>query len=259
MAVSKSKTIDPWKLKRWYPIYGPKYLRDAFIGETPATESKNVVGREVNISLAAVLNDMKKQSINVTFKIIKLEGSNAVTEVKKFEISPSYVRRQIRKDRDRIDDSIVMKTADNKDVVLKPFLVTKNPVNNSKKTLLRKLARQELKDYVSKVTYSELVQDLISTKIQKTIGAVLRKVCPLRSTDIRVMEIVQKSELGNIESPAENEEQPAEQIEESAAEQMPAEEKPKKHKKEKAAESSEEAKEEKPKKKVKKAEEAKAE
>jgi len=258
MAISKSKTIDPWKLKRWYPIYGPKYLRDAFIGETPATESKNVVGREVNISLAAVLNDMKKQSINVTFKITKLEGSNAITEVKKFEISPSYVRRQIRKDRDRIDDSIVLGTLDKKDVVLKPFLVTKNPVNNSKKTLLRKMARQELKDYVSKVTYSELVQDLISSKLQKTIGSVLRKVCPLRSTDIRVMEIVQKSELKNIEAPAENDEQPAEKIEEKAVEQK-LEEKPKKPKKEKSEESGEEPKEEKPKKKPKKAEEAKAE
>jgi len=258
MAINKSKTIDPWKLKRWYPIYGPKYLRGAFIGETPATESKNVVGREVNISLAAVLNDMKKQNINVTFKITKLEGSNAITEVKKFEISPSYVRRQIRKDRDRVDDSIVLKTADKKDVVLKPFLVTKNPVNNSKKTLLRKMARQELKDYVSKVTYSELVQDLISTKIQKTLGNVLRKVCPLRSADIRVMEIVQKSELENIESPAENAEQPVEKIEENAVEQKP-EEKPKKPKKEKSEESGEEVKEEKPKKKPKKAEEVKAE
>ncbi len=253
MAVSKAKTMDPWKMKRWYPIYCPKYLRSAFIGETPATESKNVIGREINISLAAVLNDMKKQSINVTFKITKLEGSNAVTEVRKFEVSPSYIRRQIRKDRDRVDDSLLMKTADNKDVVLKPFLVTKNKVNNSKKTLLRKLARQELREYVSKVTYSELVQDLITTKLQKTIGAALRKVCPLRSTDIRVMELAQavfsSEEASAPEAEAEVKAEAAEEI---------TEEKPKKQKKEKAPEAAEEAKEEKPKKKAKK-EEVKAE
>jgi len=190
MAVAKTRIMDPWKAKKWIPIYGPKYIKSAFIGETPTVETEKVIGREVTISLAAVIGDMKKQNVQATFKIIGLEGSNAITEIRKFEVSPAYIKRQIRKGRDRIDDSFVLKTADKKDVAIKPLFITKNKVNNSKKTLLRKLSRQELREYVSSIPYSELVQDLMFNKTQKILGNSMRKVCPLRSCDIRVMELV---------------------------------------------------------------------
>jgi len=223
MALAKSKTIDPWKAKRWHPIYAPKYLRSAFIGETPAAESKNVIGREVNISLAAVIGDMKKQNINVTFKITRFDGNNAITEIRKFEVSPSYIRRQIRKGRDRVDDTYYLKTSDKIDVVLKPLFVTKGKVNNSKKTLLRKMAKQELREYVSKITYNELVQDLVSGGLQKNLGLSLRKICPLRGADIRVMEILQAVTSEEMpEQPAENAE---EKVEQKTEEEKPAEEK----------------------------------
>jgi len=244
MAVSKTKIMDPWKAKRWIPIYGPNYLKNVFIGETPTIELQKVIGREVSISLAAVIGDMKKQNVQATFKITHLDGSNALTEVKKFEVSPSYIKRQIRKGRDRIDDSFVLKTSDKKDVIIKPLFITKNKVNNSKKTLLRKLSKQELREYISNVTYGELVQDMITSKLQKTIGNSLRKICPLRSCDIRVMELFEapQSNAEVLEQPplengeeAEIKEEKAEIKEEKKEEtEVKAEEAPKKPKKKKA-------------------------
>ena len=250
MAIAKTRIMDPWKAKRWFPIYCPKYLKGIFIGETPAVESKNVIGREVEISLAALTGDMKKQSMQLKFKITGLEGNNALTEVKKFEISPAYIRRQIRKGRDRIDDSFILKTADKKEVVIKPFFITKNKVNNSKKTLLRKLARQELGEYIAKTNFSEIVQDLISTKLQKTLGNSMRKVCPLRSCEIRVIEVIEapKSEV-TAEKPAEVE--IAKEVKEIKTEEKPAVEKT-------VSENQEKAKEKPAKKQRKKAKEEKA-
>ncbi len=225
MAVAKSrgsKTVDPWKSKRWYPIFSPKYMKSLFIGETPASEKEKIVGREVKLSLSVLTGEIKKQNVNVTFRIVGFEGNNATTELKRFEISSAYIKRQIRKGRERIDDMFKANTSDNKEVVIKPLIITKNKTNNSKKTLLRKLARQEIKEYLSKVSYNQLVQDLLVHKMQKTINQALRKVCPLKNTDIRVMSLVTEiEEEGLVEEPAEQSDEEKNVSEEKAPESKP--------------------------------------
>jgi len=158
MATAKTRTIDPWKAKRWYPVYGPESMRRVFIGETPASEREKVLGREVRISLAAVTGEIKKQSTNVTFRITALDGNNAVSEIRKIEIASSHIRRQVRKGRDRIDDVFALKDSEGKSALLKILIITRGKINNSKKTLLKKLARQELRDYVAKIQRGQLVQ-----------------------------------------------------------------------------------------------------
>lgn len=249
MAVAKTRAIDPWKAKKWYPVYGPNYLRGFFIGETPASEREKVIGREISISLAAVGGELKKQHVRVTFKITSMNANNALTEVKKFEISPSHIKRQVRKGRDRVDDSFILKTSDKKEVALKPLLITKSRINNSKKTLLRKLAKQDLKEYVSKSQYNQLVQDLVTSRLQKMLAQSLRKVTPLKSAEIRVMQLLGEiapeaaGEQAESQEP-ESEKEPVkvnsgEPAEEAAEESKPAVEKAKKAPRKKPAKKAE--------------------
>jgi len=194
MAVAKAKTIDPWKLKKWYPILAPEYMNGAFIGETPADSPERVVGKEVSISLAAVTGEIKRQSVNVTFKITGFDGSNAITKITKVEVSPSYIKRNVRKEKTRIDDSFVLKCADGTDIRIKPFMITKDKINNSKKTLLRKLAKTELKEYVSKESCDQIIQDVLTFKLQKILSNSLKRVCPLRTFEARAIEVIRTSE-----------------------------------------------------------------
>ncbi|MBW3023253.1 hypothetical protein KY308_04060, partial [Candidatus Woesearchaeota archaeon] len=124
MAATKSKTIDPWKLKKWYPILAPEYMRKAFIGETPCESPEKVVNKEINISLAAVTGEIRKQSTNMTFRVIGFEGNNAITQVTRIEVSPSYIKRNVRKGRTRADDAFILKTADDEEIKIKPIIIT---------------------------------------------------------------------------------------------------------------------------------------
>ncbi len=191
MAVAATKTIDVWRMKKWWQIIAPAALRGAFIGETPALTIEEAVNRTVNISLAAVIGDVKKQNVNVTFKIIGVQDNKLMTRLIKYEIVPSFIRRCVRKDRTRIDDSFICKTSDGISVKIKPFLMTAHKVNGSRETLLGKLARATLRDAVSKMTYDILIEEIISNRLQKNIAATLRKVVPLRTSEIRVMEIIE--------------------------------------------------------------------
>ncbi|MEM4337075.1 MAG: hypothetical protein QXG86_03655, partial [Candidatus Woesearchaeota archaeon] len=190
MAVTRTKTIDPWKLKRWYPIVAPSFLKKSFIGETPSISSEKVIGRCAEISLAAVTGEIKKQHINVTFRVVGFEGNNAITDIKKIEISPAYIKRNVRKGKTRVDDSFVLKTADNKEVRIKPFIISKDRINNTKQTLLRKLTKTELKEYVTKTSYEQLLEDILSYKLQKLVINILKKVCPIKTFEIRVIELI---------------------------------------------------------------------
>lgn len=192
MAVVKSKQIDPWKLKKWYPIIAPSYMRGAFIGETPADSPEKVINKQVEISIAAVTGEIKRQNTNVTFKVVGFENNNAVTEIIKIEVSPAYIKRNVRKEKTRVDDSFALKTADGKDVRIKIFLVSKDKINNSKQTLLRKLAKSELREYVSKVPYEQIIQDVLSFKLQKILMTILRKVCPLKTCEMRAVELLKQ-------------------------------------------------------------------
>lgn len=209
MAEVKAKTIDTWKLKKWWPILAPKSLRNAFLGETPAQEISSLVGRTAEINLATIMNDIRKQSTNITFKIISTDGANAHTEAIKFEMSPSYVKRQVRSERERIDDSFLCKTSDGKNVRIKPFLITRAKIKGSQATLLRKLARMTLKEAISKMSYDQLLSELVMGKIQKNLSIVLRKVVSLKTCDIRMMELVEEVKAGKAEEKPVVVEQPA--------------------------------------------------
>ncbi|MBW3022910.1 hypothetical protein KY308_02315, partial [Candidatus Woesearchaeota archaeon] len=51
----------------------------------------------------------------------------------------------------------------------------------------------ELREYISKISYNQLIQDILSQKLQKTFAGILKKVCPLKTFEIRVIELVNKN------------------------------------------------------------------
>lgn len=192
MAVKSAKTIDVWKTKKWFPIMAPKVLRGAFIGETPAASIENAFGRNVNISLAAVTGDFKRQNVNVTFEITGADDGKLQTIITKIEMVPSHIRRCVKKGKVRIDDSFICKTSDNVQLRIKPFFVTMNKVKGSRKTLLVKLARTTFRDMIGKIPYDKFLEDTFSTRLQKEMKGVLKKVAPLKSCEIRMAELIKE-------------------------------------------------------------------
>ncbi len=227
MAVAATKTIDVWRMKKWWQIIAPPALKGAMIGETPALTIDEAVGRTVNISLSAVTSDVKRQNANATFQITGVKENRLQTRLIKYEVSPSFIRRCVRKDRTRVDDSFICKTSDNISVRIKPFLVTAHTVNGSRETLLAKLARTTLRDVISKLDYSNLIEEIVSNRLQKNIATALRKVVPLKTFEIRVMEIIEeKKETPKAEAAVKIEQKIEEPkaVEEIKAEETPKEE-----------------------------------
>ncbi|MBN2421207.1 hypothetical protein JXB27_02915 [Candidatus Woesearchaeota archaeon] len=184
-----SRIVDSWKMKRWYRVIAPAVFGNGQIGETIAAEESQLIGRTITTSLMNVIGDPKKQSLIGTFEIVSVNQGNAETKLKKLEIAPPSVRRMIRKGKERLDMSFLCATKDNVVVRLKPLLLTRGKTGGSVLTKIRHLADAVSRVEASKVSFDELVHSILSNRLQKMIKQRVNRLYPLRSVEIRALEI----------------------------------------------------------------------
>lgn len=182
------KTVLGWKKKKWCQIVATKEFNDAVIGETTYLEPDNLIGRTVQVSLMELTNDIKKQHMKLIFKVEGIKDNHAITSVVAFEVSPLYIRRMVRREKKKIDDSFIVETKDNVKVRIKTFFVTKAMTSNRTVTDLRKKARLILTEEIKKLDYNSFVLAVVSYEIQKKLHSELKKVYPLSVCQIRCFE-----------------------------------------------------------------------
>lgn len=182
-----------WKPKPWWPVVAPQSLRGAVVGETPADTVDATVGRVASLSLALVLGDVKKQNITASLLITHTDGSRALTNITKLELSQSYVRRQVRKGRSRLDDCFVAKLADGLTVKVKPFVMTKSKITKGQQTAMLKLGRTALSELLSKLSWDGAVQGFVTFKLQRSLADVLKKITPIKTAELRALELTKEA------------------------------------------------------------------
>jgi ribosomal protein S3AE len=89
--------------------------------------------------------------------------------------------------RDRLDDSFLCVTKDNKLVRMKPMVVTAGYTSRVVRSKLRRIMMQQSLTAVRKSDYDSLVVDVVNDQFQKNLWGVLNKITPLRSIDVRIM------------------------------------------------------------------------
>lgn len=173
--------------KTWFNIITPKEFGNYVIGETLAVEPQKLIGRNIKANLMSILNDPRKQSTQLIFKIKSIRDKNAVTEVVRYEILPSHVRKKMRKGKNEIEDSFATETKDKIKVRIKPFMITRTKVQRSKLALIRKITREIITEKAKTQDLAELINDAISTKMQRELKEKLSKIQPLALCEFRMI------------------------------------------------------------------------
>jgi len=234
--------------KKWYQILAPKEFNESLIGETPSFDPRLLIDKVITVNLMNLTRDMKKQNTIMKFKVIGLKENKAMTEPIGYQVVPTFLKRIIRRGRNNLHDSFVCKTSDEKNVRLKPLIITVNKTKGVVINSLMNALRANLTEYVRKITYKELIHELVSHKLQSNLKIPLRKIYPLRSFEIKEMVLetekkaVDKKEKQKLEEKPKEKEEIKEELKESKEEEK--EEKPADVKKEEKPK--EEEKEEKP-------------
>ena len=175
------------KKKQWFPIMAPKQFDNVVLGETLVNDPNAMLGKTLSHSLMNLTNDSKRQNVNIHFKVVEIEGDKAKTKIIGYQIIPSSVKRFVRRNSEKMDLSFTCDTADNVFIRIKPLVITKADVKGSVAAKLRNTIASFLSKTIKKMTYDELLNDLILHKLQSLMRENLNKIYPLKVCEIRYM------------------------------------------------------------------------
>ena len=186
------KQRDKWKAKRWYTIRAPRNpwsLR--VIGETLAEEPEHLIGRNYYIMQNELDGDFSKMHVQVVFRITESVGGDALTEFVGHNVLKDHIRRQIRRHRGKIDDTIDVVTEDGYYVRFKPLLISRSRVKSSQKSAMRAKARDTILSMGATSTWILLQRAILDGTMEAAIKEAVSKVSPVRTAIIRRSQLLQ--------------------------------------------------------------------
>ena len=203
--------------KEWRPILAPKIFQSAVLGETHVYDPEQMIGKGVTANLMSLTSDVKRQNVNIHFEVFDVQDGKAITNVVGYYMVQSSIKRLIRRNIEKISMSFPCKTSDNKTIQLKPLLITRSSTTGSVATRMRRNAQDLLVKHISSISYDNLINDLVTHKLQNSLKKTLSKIYPLRMCEIGSMEIVDLEKKEQVKSKAKTEkkERPAKKVEES--------------------------------------------
>ena len=175
------------KRKAWFPIIAPKEFGSKEIGETYNTSAKSAIGRTLKVNLRDLTGDVKDQNAYVYFVISNAEGNSLKTEIIGYELAPSFVKRLVRKNSDKIEGNFNFKTHKNEALVVKWVIVTLNKAKHSVQTELRKQVNSLLEVDLQKADFSGFISELVYKRSNLAIKKKLSKVYPLKELVFRMI------------------------------------------------------------------------
>jgi small subunit ribosomal protein S3Ae len=183
----KVKTVDKWRKKRYFSVLSPKLFQERELGQSMAYGPDELKGRRIVTNLMVLTGNVKKQNINVTFMINNVKGDTAYTMVEQYTMAVAAIKRKVRRQRDKLDESVKLVTKDRKSIRLKPMIITANQISRAAGSALRHAAKQFMEKYITSVDYETFVNDLVIEKFQREMRGAISKISPVKSVDVRIM------------------------------------------------------------------------
>ncbi|MEK6822580.1 MAG: hypothetical protein AABY13_02030 [Nanoarchaeota archaeon] len=189
MAKASKATVQV-KRKRWVPIIAPKLFNEMQLGESYLLEPKDAVGRTVRVSVMQLTGEPQKQYISAAFTITDVQGDKLRTEIKSYKILASALRRLVRRNKDKFEDSFLVTSADGRSMRVKPFVVTRFRSNGGILTALRKVVRIKFTEIAAATKSEQFYADVITGKVQQGVQDALKKTYPVGACEVRWLELL---------------------------------------------------------------------
>ena len=189
---------DKWKSKRWFSIRAPRNPWSyRVIGETIAEEPEMLIGRNYEIMQNELDGDFSKMHVKIRFRVSDVLGSDAITEFIGHQMMQDHVRRQVRRDRGKIDDTVDVVTEYGFYVRFKPLILTRERVKSSQKNEIRSVARNTILKAGASSTWVSMQKSVMDGELEALIKEEASKISPIRMVMIRRTQLIQSGVVTN--------------------------------------------------------------
>jgi len=186
------KQRDKWKSKRWFTIRAPRHPWSfRVIGETIAEEEEQLIGRHFEMMQNELDGDFSKMHVKVQFRISGVVGADALTEYIGHELLKDHIRRQVRRDRGKIDDTVDVVTEDGFYIRIKPLMISRHRIKGSQKQQMRTLARDIILKAGATSTWVDFQKATLDGTLEAQIREAASKIQPIRDVMIRRTQLMQ--------------------------------------------------------------------
>ncbi len=183
---------DKWKSKRWFSIRAPRNPWSfRVIGETLAEEPEMLIGRNFEIMQNELDGDFSKMHVKIRFRVVDVLGTDALTEFIGHQMMQDHIRRQIRRDRGKIDDTVDVVTEDGYYVRFKPLILTRERAKSSQKNEIRAIARNIILKAGASSTWVGMQKSVMDGELEAKIKEGASKITPIRAVMIRRTQLIQ--------------------------------------------------------------------
>lgn len=184
------KTVDTWKLKKWFTVYAPKEFNEAQIAEMPASDESSVIGRNIRVGLSVITNNPSHAYTEVVLKVTDVNGEAAHTRIVRLEQVYSYIRSLVRRYKSVSDGVFNVSTNDGSKEVAKILIITRGRTAHTKLVGIRKEAKVFVEAYFKEKSLKEAIDSIIEGKFQGELGTKVAHVAPISKIEVKKFEVV---------------------------------------------------------------------
>ncbi|MCF7799356.1 hypothetical protein K9M74_05635 [Candidatus Woesearchaeota archaeon] len=196
MAPNKKKIVQTKvKKKKWFTVLAPKLFNNAALGESYVADSELLNGKYMTANLSTIMGNMRRQNVNMHFRVTTVIDSKAETEVIGYSLVNAAMKRLVRRGRDKIIDSFLAKTKDKKVLRIKPLIITHSKGTKSTQSAVRLEARRVIREFAFTKTVEEFFAEIADAKLQKQVKEACAKIYPLRSMDIKSAKLEENADV----------------------------------------------------------------
>ena len=219
--------VKKWKGKEWFNIMSPAYLGAKLIGQTPTTDPKGVVGRNIDVSIAELTGDNRKRHMKVMLRINKIEGKTCLTSFNGLECVREHLMRMVRKRNQKVETIFNTGTKDGWFLKIKFLTILNGNTTSTLQTKMREFVSRKLTDFTKNSNLQDFLRKVISTEVQMKIKKEGSKIYPVRFSEVARIRVLRSPEFkAEAPKPPKKEEKKEAKAEEKVKKKKEAEKKP---------------------------------
>lgn len=160
------------------------------IAETPCTDPKTIINRNIEVSLAEIIDQPAKYHMKLMLKITHIKDKSAFTRFNGYVVLKEFMMRHVRKGSQKITLIEYFDTKDGWKLQVTTTSVMNRNVDANIKRKMRHLTSEMLSKNLSKLGIDDFIRALIAGNIQRSIKKEGSKIYPVRFTEIEKVEVI---------------------------------------------------------------------
>lgn len=166
-------------------MLAPEQFDREELGETPADEPDDVLGRTIETTLGDLREEGGENNIKLRFRVTDVGSDAAYTDFERHELARDYLRSLVRRGSSKVEAVLTVRTADDYRVEVQPVAFTTKRADHSQKRAIRQTMTDIVEETAAEHTFEEFIDSVVEGRLSSAIYGDAKTIYPLRRAEVQ--------------------------------------------------------------------------